>query len=200
MSRTAALSPDPVRLPARERLLAAAEALFYDEGINAVGIDRIIERAGVAKASLYDCFGSKEELVRSYLAVRHAARKARLEAAMARHDHPREKLLSLFDGLARTFRDAGFRGCAFANASAEARPGSTVETVCETARQWMRGVLVGLAKDLGVADPKRLAQQLMIVYDGASISARMDHDAGAAAAARSVAVAMIDAAAKTRDA
>ena len=55
----------PDRRPARERLLAAAAELFYEEGVNTVGIDRVIERAGVAKASLYDCFGSKDELVRA---------------------------------------------------------------------------------------------------------------------------------------
>ena len=59
------------RRPARERLLAAADELFYGEGFNLVGIDRVIERAGVAKASLYDYFGSKEELIRSYLQQRH---------------------------------------------------------------------------------------------------------------------------------
>ena len=57
----------PEKRSARERLMAAAHELFYDEGINTVGIDRIIERAGVAKASLYDCFGSKDELIRSSL-------------------------------------------------------------------------------------------------------------------------------------
>ena len=57
---------------ARERLLAAASELFYAEGVHTVGIDRVIERAGVAKASLYNTFGSKEELVRAYLESRHA--------------------------------------------------------------------------------------------------------------------------------
>ncbi len=60
----------PERLSARERLLAAAQELFYEEGINTVGIDRVIERAGVAKASLYDCFGSKDELICAYLEAR----------------------------------------------------------------------------------------------------------------------------------
>ena len=57
---------------ARERLLAAASELFYDEGVHTVGIDRVIERAGVAKASLYNTFGSKDELVRAYLEQKHA--------------------------------------------------------------------------------------------------------------------------------
>jgi AcrR family transcriptional regulator len=71
------------RRPAQDRSLAAAKELFYEEGVNLVGIDRVIERAGVGKASLYDCFGSKEELIRSCLQQRHdAAAAARAMAAM----------------------------------------------------------------------------------------------------------------------
>src|SRR5580704_15602796 len=81
------------RRPARERLLAAADELFYKEGVNLVGIDRVIEHAGVAKASLYDCFGSKEELIRSYLQRRHEARQARLHDWLARYATPRQKIL-----------------------------------------------------------------------------------------------------------
>src|SRR4051794_603668 len=63
----------PSRASARERLLAAADELFYEEGVHIVGIDRVIERAGVAKASLYSAFGSKDELIRQYLMRRHVA-------------------------------------------------------------------------------------------------------------------------------
>src|SRR5580693_833881 len=108
------------RRPARERLLAAADELFYEEGVNLVGIDRVIERAGVAKASLYDCFGSKEELIRSYLQERHEARQVRLRERLARYVAPKEKILAVFDSMAETAADPGFRGCAFARASAEA--------------------------------------------------------------------------------
>src|SRR5258707_4056076 len=101
------------RLSARERLLAAADELFYENGINTVGIDRVIERAGVAKASLYDCFGSKEELIRAYLAARHEARKARMAEKLARYKTPCEKLLGVFDVMGELIADPGFRGCAF---------------------------------------------------------------------------------------
>src|SRR3569833_4167950 len=86
----------PEKRSARERLLEAAEELFYGEGINTVGIDRIIERAGVAKASLYDCFGSKEELIRSYLSARHESRQKRITEGLKRFATPREKLLGVF--------------------------------------------------------------------------------------------------------
>src|SRR5580765_949847 len=84
---------------AHDRLLAAADELFYEEGVSAVGIDRVIERAGVAKASLYSAFGSKEELVRVYLQQRADARKRRISEGIARHDDPRDRILAVFDVL-----------------------------------------------------------------------------------------------------
>src|SRR6478735_1631923 len=111
---------------ARERLLQAADQLFYEEGIHTVGIDRVIEKAGVAKASLYKNFGSKDELVRAYLARRHAARQLRITAKLAEHDAPRDRILAVFDVLVDISSRPGFRGCAFVNASAEAPPGGVV--------------------------------------------------------------------------
>src|SRR5437764_11282608 len=82
---------------ARERLLTAANELFYEEGIHTVGIDRVIERAGVAKASLYSTFGSKDELVRAYLQGRAVARQNRVSERIARYTTPRDQLLAIFD-------------------------------------------------------------------------------------------------------
>src|SRR6478752_1232625 len=109
---------------ARERLLQAADQLFYAEGIHSVGIDRVIEHAGVAKASLYKHFGSKDELVRAYLDRRHAARQLRITEMLGRYDAPRDRLLGVFEVLADISARPGFRGCAFVNASAEAPAGS----------------------------------------------------------------------------
>src|SRR5439155_10875230 len=89
------------------------------EGIHTVGIDRVIERAGVAKASLYSTFGSKDELVRAYLQGRADARQKRILDRIAKHDEPRAKILSIFGLLAELAGQPGFRGCAFVNASAE---------------------------------------------------------------------------------
>ena len=134
------------RRPARERLLAAAGELFYEEGVNLVGIDRVIERAGVAKASLYDCFGSKEELIRSYLQQRHEERQARVLERVSRYATPREKILAVFDSMAEAAAKPGFRGCAFARASAEARPGSSVKAMCDASRAWNLALFADLAK------------------------------------------------------
>src|SRR5690349_17893078 len=116
--RTGAGGAPRERVSARERLLAAANELFYEGGIHSVGIDRILERAGVAKASLYDTFGSKDALVQAYLQGRQSARRARIEARLTRHAVPRQKLLAIFDAASDTMSDSHYRGCPFARAAA----------------------------------------------------------------------------------
>jgi AcrR family transcriptional regulator len=179
---------------ARDRLLAAADELFYAEGVHIVGIDRIIERAGVAKASLYSTFGSKEELVRAYLERQHLLRRDRLLTGLERFSTPRDRLLGVFDVLAAVAGTPGFRGCAFYNASAESTPGGPIEEVSAANRAWTRGLFAELARDAGVADPAALADQLVVLYDGASVGGRMDHSAAAAGVARAIAASLLDSA------
>jgi AcrR family transcriptional regulator len=180
---------------ARQRLLQAASELFYAEGVNTVGIERVIERAGVAKATLYSAFGSKEELIRAYLKARHAATQQRMENELERRfATPRERLVGVFEVQGLSFADPNFRGCAFISASAEARPGGAVQQESDTYRTWVRSMFLDLAQQAGARDPKALAQQLTLLYDGAGISAWMDRDPSAENAARAVAVALVDAA------
>ena len=182
------------RPSARERLLAAANELFYHEGVHTVGIDRIIEHAGVAKASLYNTFGSKDELVRAYLETRHASVTQRITQAVERYDTPRERLLAVFEGQGELFAQPDYRGCAFARASAESHPGDLAEQAAEAYRRWVRALLTELATQAGVPEPEILACQLHLLYDGSGQSARMDHDPAAAAAARAAAATLLDAA------
>ena len=182
------------RPSARERLLAAANELFYNEGVHTVGIDRIIEQAGVAKASLYNTFGSKDELVRAYLETRHASVTQRIMQAVERYDTPRERLLAVFEGQGELFAQPDYHGCAFARASAESHPGDLAEQAAEAYRRWVRALLTELAAQAGVAEPEVLARQLHLLYDGSGQSARMDHDPAAAAAARAAAATLLDAA------
>jgi AcrR family transcriptional regulator len=176
---------------ARERLLAAANELFYDEGVHTVGIDRVIEHAGVAKASLYNTFGSKDALVRAYLETRHDDMAQRIMAVVDRYDAPCERLLAVFEAQAEIAAEAGYRGCAFARASAESHPGDLVEQATSTYRGWVRGLFTELARQAGVPEPQVLARQLHLLYDGASQSARLDHDPAAALAARAAAAVLL---------
>jgi AcrR family transcriptional regulator len=182
------------RPSARERLLAAANELFYNEGVHTVGIDRIIEHAGVAKASLYNTFGSKDELVRAYLESRQAGVVERITRAVERYDTPRERLLAVFEGQGELFSQPDYRGCAFARASAESQAGDLAEQAAEGYRHWVRALLTELAADAGVPEPEVLARQLHLLYDGSGQSARMDRDPTVAAAARAAAAVLLDAA------
>ncbi|MGH9121340.1 MAG: TetR/AcrR family transcriptional regulator [Acidimicrobiales bacterium] len=177
---------------ARERLLQAANDLFYSEGIQTVGIDRIIERAGVAKASLYNLFGSKEELVAAYLSSRHHRLIARLTAAVESVDDPREQILAVFDAQARLYAEPDYRGCPFVAASTEAPSGGRVEQATDEYRAWIRALFTDLAGKAGAPDPVALGRQLQLVYDGAGLAARLDHDPTVAPTARAAVEALLD--------
>jgi AcrR family transcriptional regulator len=183
-----------VRPSARERLLAAANELFYNEGVHTVGIDRIIEQAGVAKASLYNTFGSKDELVRAYLETRYANVTGRIMRAIERYDAPRERLLAVFEAQGELFAQPGYRGCAFARASAESHPGDVAEQATEGYRRWVRALLTDLAAQAGVPEPGILARQLHLLYEGSGQAIRFDRDRAAAASARAAAAVLLDAA------
>lgn len=182
------------RPSARERLLAAADELFYAEGVHTVGIDRVIARAGVAKASLYSTFGNKDGLVRAYLQGRHEARRTRMLNGLTRYDNPRDRLLGVFDLLAEMAEKPAFRGCAFYNASAESPVDGVAAEMTEITRTWTRELFVDLARDAGVPDPAALANQLMILYDGTNVGARLEPGTRPCASAKAMATILLDAA------
>jgi AcrR family transcriptional regulator len=180
---------------ARDRLLAAADELFYGEGVHVVGIDRIVERAGVAKASLYSIFGSKDELVRAYLENHFRQRQTGIGNILAAHDTPRERLLGIFGELEAALEGSEFRGCRFISAGAEARPGDASEVVADRYRAWLRSLFIQLAQAAGATDATAVGRQLSLLYDGAAVAARMDQDRrGAATAVHHAAAALLDAA------
>jgi AcrR family transcriptional regulator len=178
----------PPRISARQRLLAAAGELFYENGINTVGIDRIIEHAGVAKASLYDCFGSKEELVRAYLQERGEVRRARIDERLARFVDPVDQILAIFDLLGELSAQPDYRGCAFVRASADAGASDKVKSAVNESRTFILEKFTDLCRLAGAADPVLLAKQLVLLYDGATTSAYLDGNRSAAATARALAV------------
>jgi AcrR family transcriptional regulator len=179
------------RATARERLLAAADELFYENGINTVGIDRIIERAGVAKASLYDCFGSKDELIRNYLEARNAAREARVNEWISRYDTPQKKILGIFELLGEVSSQPGYKGCAFMRARADDSASDKVKAASDRSRAFMLGQFTSLAREAGAAKPEQLGQQLQLLYDGASVAAHLDRNRNAASLAREVATQLL---------
>jgi AcrR family transcriptional regulator len=184
----------PSRLSARDRLLAAADELFYAEGVHVVGVDRVVERAGVTKASLYNTFGSKEELVRAYLEQHLRRRKERIARILAANNTPRARLTGVFAEVEELLAGSAFRGCRFIAAAAESRPGDASEVVAAEYRAWLLSLFTDLAKAAGARDAKQLGRRLLMLYDGAAVAARMDPDRKSAArAVRSAVEALLDA-------
>src|SRR4030088_1487647 len=194
--RVAPLEPEaPQRLSARDRLLSSADELFYAEGVHVVGADRIVERAGVTKASLYNTFGSKEELVRAYLEQHMRRRQERIARILAANDTPRKRILGVFAEVEDLLAGAQFRGCRVISAAAESRPGDASELVAAQYRAWLWSLFTDLAEAAGAGDAKQLGRRLLLLYDGAAVAARRDPDRDAAAGAlRSAVVALLDAA------
>src|SRR4051812_1589814 len=139
--------------PARRRVLDTARALFYAEGIRAVGVDRIIAEAGVAKATFYNHFPTKDELVCAYLAEQSREQRGAAERLRPLDVPGPEKILRLFDTLGELACGPGFRGCSFVNAAAEypdaAHP---VRAVIADHRRWFRGLLEELLTGMGHPD------------------------------------------------
>jgi AcrR family transcriptional regulator len=159
------------RPSARERLLAASDELFYRDGVHSTGIEAVIEKAGVAKGSLYYIFGGKDELVAAYLRGRHEAWRQRVEAAQAGADDPDEKILAVFDAIADYVSLPEFRGCPFDNAAAEVPGGECQKQANKEYRDWLRRYFLELAEATGVADPQALADALIVLYNGALATA-----------------------------
>jgi AcrR family transcriptional regulator len=180
------------RLSARDRILETASMLFYTEGIHAVGVDRVAQESKVAKATLYEQFGSKEELVAACLRERSAQwRRGLAEPVLSRAGSPSLRVGRVFDLLGRSFTERDYRGCPFINAAAE-YPGrdGPVPAAIKGHRASVRQLFVDLLVPLpSSARRDQLVDQLVLLYDGAMITAELDwsshpHLAAKAAATR----------------
>ncbi len=179
-----------------ERLLNTACELFYREGIQAVGIQRIIAKAGVAKASLYANFASKDELVAACLARRSAEwRSAVTERINAKGLNARTKILRLFDLLVEWIEDPDFCGCPFQKAAGElAGLDHRAGDVIKAHRKWLHQLLVDLVRGADARSPVRVAGALIVILDGAAAAALVDAAPDAARHARWAAEKVLDAA------
>ena len=167
-----------------DRILDSACQLFYKEGVQATGIERVLSRAGAAKASLYAHYGSKDDLVRAYLERQAEAWMSRVRERIGPAEG-RAGLLRLFDLLGDFAGRKDFRGCPFLNATSElADPSHPARTVMRRQREWLHGLVRGLLSAAGVGDLDRVTRAIVVLHDGALASAVLDGDPGAAAAAR----------------
>lgn len=179
--------------PPRERILAVASQLFYAHGIRAVGVDTIIDQSGVAKASFYKHFPSKNILVAEVLSQLGVAWRQWLADAVDRlSDDPRTRPLAVFDALNERLESAGFRGCVFINSIVElADPDSAGHQVANDHKQQVTAYLQSLLAAAQVRRSKALAEQWMMLMDGAIVTALRTGSPAAAASAKAIARTLI---------
>jgi AcrR family transcriptional regulator len=158
----------------RDRLLAAADRLFYQEGIRAVGIDRVLAEADAAKASLYQHFGCKDQLVASYLERRTVGARAHIEAYLA--DTPAsERALKFFDWVVAWAESNDFRGCPLQHTVSELTDAAhPARTIAHDQRAWFAERFLEWTKAAGVKDAKTTARALMVLFDGAVAGSEVD--------------------------
>jgi AcrR family transcriptional regulator len=160
---------------ARERILLTADRLFYDEGIHAVGIQRIVAESAVTRVTLYRHFPSKDDLIGAYLDRRAQFDRDQVGGIVeACSDDPRRALTELATALTRDDFGAVQRGCPFINASAEFTGSHPARVHAFEIRRWVTGQLEQLLQRLDHRDPRGTAEQLMMVRTGAVVSGALD--------------------------
>jgi AcrR family transcriptional regulator len=188
-----------MRTDARERILNTAYDLFAQRGVRAVGVDEVIERAGVAKATLYRHFPSKDELVLGFLVERERRwTRERVESgALQRGITPEEQLLAIFDVFDDWFREEWsnrdqFEGCSFVNVLLELGPKHPAGEASVQHLANIRSMVSGLAEEAGLRDPGNFARSWHILMKGSIIQAA-EGDVDAAQRAKAMARLLIEA-------
>jgi AcrR family transcriptional regulator len=172
----------------RDHLVDTALELFYQDGFHATGIDRILETAGVARMTLYNHFKSKDELI--VAALRRRDEKFRnwfMRTVERLASRPEDRLLAIYDALNEWFSNKDFCGCMFINASAEfGDPDDPIHMVATEHKQLVRRYLGGLVNDAGATEGEgeALADELMLLMEGAIVMAHVAGDHNAAGRAR----------------
>ncbi|MFJ5220993.1 TetR/AcrR family transcriptional regulator [Streptomyces sp. NPDC088354] len=182
MSKLTDVSAPARRSEARERLLGTASRLFYSEGIRAVGVDRVMEEANIARGTFYRHFEGKDDLVRAYLEAADRQIREQITAAEEAISSPSAFLVAVAHGIGDELCGPGFRGCPFINAAAEyPNPESAVHQVVLRHRAWFQQILRGAFQRLGASDPLRSAAAMVAMRDGAMMAGYLG-DAQAASA------------------
>ena len=179
--------------PISHQILAAAGALFYSEGIRAVGIDRIIDEAKVAKATLYRHFPSKDHLVAAYLQERHDRVMRSLHEALKTEATPRSQLKLIFERLYEKADSPEFRGCAFALAVAEHGDSERVVSAARMHKKMVGDIFRDIMSRVDVK-LDQAAAHLALLYEGALATVAVGRDPQAVLVARDCALSVFDAA------
>jgi len=166
--------PKTSEVGVRDRLLDAADRLFYREGVRAVGIDRVLAEADAAKASLYQHFGCKDQLVASYLERKTGDARVQIEAYLA-DTPPSQRALRFFDWVVDWTESKDFRGCPLQHTVSELTDAAhPARAIAHAQREWFKARLFEWSTAAGVTDAKAIARALIVLFDGAVAGSEVD--------------------------
>ncbi|CAB3825707.1 TetR/AcrR family transcriptional regulator [Achromobacter dolens] len=193
--KTAVADTPAKPLLAADRIRKTAREMFYRDGIRAVGVDAIVNQAGVTKPSLYRSFSSKDELAAVYLRDYDAEFWGRFNAACDAHPgDPQAGLRAYLSGLSVRAVQNGYRGCGLTNAAVEyPEAGHPARVVAVEHKVELRRRLAAMAAEMGAPDPAKLGDGLLLLIEGAFVSSQLFGEGGPAARVADMADLLIDA-------
>ncbi|ANI34335.1 MULTISPECIES: TetR/AcrR family transcriptional regulator [Pseudomonas] len=172
----------------REKILATAEKLIYENGIHATGMDLLVKTSGVARKSIYRYFANKDEVAAAALNARDIRWMTWFRSECEKAQTPEARILGIFDALKSWFASEGFRGCAFINTAGEVGDADDpVRQIAKLHKQKLLDYTLELTSALGVNDPTGLAKQLLLIIEGTITVAHVMGDHSALDSAREIA-------------
>ncbi|MGS8279949.1 TetR/AcrR family transcriptional regulator [Pseudomonas aeruginosa] len=172
----------------REKILATAEKLIYENGIHATGMDLLVKTSGVARKSIYRYFANKDEVAAAALNARDIRWMTWFRSECEKAQTPEARILGIFDALNSWFASEGFRGCAFINTAGEVGDADDpVRQIAKLHKQKLLDYTLELTSALGVNDPTGLAKQLLLIIEGTITVAHVMGDHSALDSAREIA-------------
>ncbi len=174
--------------PRRKLLVETASRLFNEHGYHATGIDKILAESGVSKATLYKHFSSKDDLILEVLRQRHDQFYSRLQARLEAASSEAQPALVAFDALEEWFQSSDFFGCYFIKAGTEyGHEDNPIHQYASWHKESLRALLVKFLMDVGESEKENYAEELILLMDGAIVSAHVRDRKNAAQTAKAMA-------------
>jgi AcrR family transcriptional regulator len=177
----------------RDELVQKALQVFYRNGFQATGMDMLVAETGISKTSMYKHFRTKEDLILAVLRLRDEQFRNWLYRRMEElAESPRQQLIAMFDALEEWFGEPGYQGCMFIKASSEYQDSThLVHIQSADHKRLLERHITALAEKAGLPDPSTLARQLLILKEGAIVTAHMGHTVNAAQDAKAAAIRLL---------
>jgi len=180
-------------LSKRDELVRKALLTFYKNGFGATGMDKLAAETGISKTSMYKHFRTKEDLILAVLRLRDENFRNWLTRRIEElAKSPEERLIAMFDALAEWFQEDGFRSCMFIKASSEFQEqDSPIHVACAEHKRLLLHYLIGVARETGALNPELLSRQLLLLKEGAIVTAHLQGPAGVANDAKLAAIELV---------